>query len=246
MAVVIPFLWVCCWPTAIDEPCAEGSYLHRAAFCLDDELVGPAEAYVPQPGDIFLATDQALWARVGHWLAGGAGVHHSGVIFLRSDGRPALLEAGPFNSTRVEAVDAMAHMHKHLLKGDKVWIRRRRIPLTPDQSTRLTAFAEAQEGKPFAVLRMLGQVTPFRSRGPLRSWYFGTPHGSRYSYFCSELVMESLIAAGLLEPDSCRPVATYPRDLFFGRSFNWYVDRHLHLDPCWYPPARWTECRCPD
>jgi hypothetical protein len=33
----------------------------------------------------------------------------------------------------------------------------------------------------------------------------------------------------------------YPRDLFFGRSRNAYIDAHLDMTE-WEPPARWTAC----
>jgi hypothetical protein len=236
---IIPLLWAAC-PAFGDTIPAAGSYLYQPAFSLDDNLRAPAEPYVPQPGDIFLATDQALWARAGHWFAGGAGVHHSGIVFRRSDGRIALVEAGPFNSIQVEVMDPVEHMRAHVQAGDKVWVRRRRAPLTPEQSAALTAFVERQDGKPFAVLRLLGQTTPFRSRGPLRTWFVGKPHGERDRFFCSELVVESCVAAGLMDATTARPAATYPRDLFFGRSLNLYLDKHLNLDE-WEPPARWTE-----
>jgi hypothetical protein len=221
----------------------KGSFLGRPVYGLDAPLVGPCAPYVPQAGDIFLASDQQRWARCGHWLAGGAGVHHSGIIFCLPSGRPALIEAGPFNSIRIEVMDPLEHFRAHLAAGDRVWIRRRAIPLTPDQSARLTAFALAQEGKPFAVWRLVGQLSPFRSRGPLRTWFLGKPHGNRDSYFCSELVVESCVAAGLLDPETARPAATYPRDLFFGRSFNLYLNLHPALEPGWLPPACW--CACP-
>jgi hypothetical protein len=221
-----------------------GSYLCQAAFAVDNSVRVPTEPYTPQPGDIFLATDQALWARVGHWLAGARGLHHSGIIFLRSNGEPGLLEAGPFNSLKVEILDPCTHMHDHVAAGDQVWIRRRRLPLTPEQSARLTAFAEAQEGKRFAICRMLAQVTPLRYRTPLRIGFLGTAHGNRDRYFCSELVMECCVAAGLHDSATARPVCTYPRDLFFGKSFNWYLNEHLSMDEGWYPPARWLEWPC--
>jgi hypothetical protein len=242
--LLLPLFLVCCAPEGSHETGNGGSFLYRPAYCLDEVFRGPAEPYVPQPGDIFLATDQAGWARFGHWAAGGAGVHHSAIIFLRSDGRPALLEAGPFNSVRVEVLDPLEHMRKHMGLGDQVWIRRRCIPLSPEQSARLTAFAEAQEGKPFATWRLLGQMTLLRSRGPLRTFFMGKPHGNRNSYFCSELVMECCVTAGLVDPATARPAATYPRDLFFGKSFNLYLKMHLHLEEGWHPPARWTEMPC--
>lgn len=237
---LLPVLWFGCSAVGNAAP-EEVSYLYQPAYAIDDALREPAEPYCPQPGDIFLATDQEWWAICGHWLAGAAGVHHSGILFRRSDGRMRLLEAGPFNSVRVETMDPIEHMREHLQKGDKVWIRRRRLPLTPEQSDRLTAFAEAQEGKPFAVGRLLAQVTLLRTRGPLRTWFVGKPHGVRDSYFCSELVTECCVAAGLLDPETTRPSATYPRDLFYGKSFNLYLNTHLHLEPDWYPPARWTQ-----
>src|SRR5262245_8699806 len=101
------------------------SYLYQPAYDLGAALYLPATPYVPQPGDIFLATAPQTWARLGHWAAGGAGVHHSGILFRRSDGRMALLEAGPFTSVRVETLDPLDHMLRHIGEGDKVWVRRR-------------------------------------------------------------------------------------------------------------------------
>jgi hypothetical protein len=228
-----------------DGESIQGSYLCQPAFCIDAVLRGPAGPYEPQPGDIFLATDQALWAICGHWLAGGCGVHHSGIMFRRCDGTMGLVEAGPFNSVKVEVMDPLEHIRAHVCAGDKVWIRRRAVPLTPEQSARLTEFIEAQNGKPFAVLRLVGQLSPFRSRGPIRTCFMGKPHGERDCFFCSELVTESCVAAGLLDPETTRPSATYPRDLFYDHSFNLYLDHHLKLAPCWDPPARWVECPLP-
>jgi len=238
MVIIIVPLLLAAGPEPGGAP--EGSYLFQPAFCLDGGLRGPAAPYTPRPGDIFLATDQERWARVGHWMAGGAGVHHSGIVFRRSDGRLGLIEAGPFNSVIVEVMDPLDHMLRHVRAGDRVWVRRRCVPLTPEESDRLTAFAEAQEGKPFAVARLLAQVTPFRTRGPLRTWVMARPHGDRDRWFCSELVTEASVAAGLMNVETARPSATYPRDLFFGRSKNWYLDTHLDLSG-WAPPARWLD-----
>jgi hypothetical protein len=116
--------------------------------------------------------------------------------------------------------------------------------LTPEQSCRLTEFALAAVGKRFAVLRVMRQVTPFRTRGPLRTYFLGGPQGLREKFFCSELVLESCVAAGLLDPEVTRPSATYPRDLFFDRSTNVFLDRHFTLAPCWEPPARWLSSPC--
>lgn len=225
--------------TAPAPPAAE-SYLYQPAFAIDYELRGPAVPYCPQPGDLFLCSGCELWAKVGHWAAGTGAPQHSGIVFARPDGRLALLEGGPHNTLHCRTLDVIPELQSYAVR-ERVWIRRRRVPLTAEQSARLTAFARANEGKRFALARLFGQLTPLRSRGPWRTAYVGGPHGDRHSYFCSELVAEACVAAGLLDPATTRPAATYPRDLFFGRSRNPYIDRHLDLS-AWDPPARWTLC----
>jgi hypothetical protein len=131
----------------------------------------------------------------------------------------------------------MDHLRGYEERG--VWIRQRKTPLTPEQSACLTAFCLRQDGKRFAIGRLGAQWTPFRSRGPLRTQFMGGPHGDRRSYFCSELATETLVAAGLLDPATTRPSATYPRDLFMDFSINPFINRNYNLGECWYPPARW-------
>src|SRR6185436_8386148 len=105
------------------------------------------------------------------------------------------------------------------------------------QSCALTNFAMRQWGKHFALIRLGGQLTPFRSRGPLRTYVIGHPHGDRRNYFCSELVTESCVAAGLIDAATARPSCTYPHDLFFDESINLYLKHHLPLKDYWEPPA---------
>ncbi|MGB2609595.1 MAG: hypothetical protein WBC80_11510, partial [Isosphaeraceae bacterium] len=146
-----------------------GPYVCQPAYARDWELRGPVEPYVPQAGDIFLATDQRLWFRWGHLIAGANGVHHSGIIVALPDGELRLIEAGPFDKVQVEMMDPYQHMSQPAALGDRVWVRRRKVPLSPEQSARLTAFACAQEGKPFALARWFGQLTPLRARGPIKT-----------------------------------------------------------------------------
>jgi hypothetical protein len=218
-----------------------GSFLYQPAFCLDDVLRGPAEPYLPQPGDLMLRLDNSVFWRTTHALALAFDPNGSGIVFARPDGSLAVLEAGPNDCLWVGTPDLLPHLHEYADAG-KVWIRKRRVPLTPEQSARLTAFALAEDGKRFALIRLGVQLTPFRSRGPLRTYLVGGPHGDRRSYFCSELVSEACVAAGLLDRERTRPAATYPRDLFFGRSYNFFIDRHLDVNAGWCPPARWTYC----
>jgi hypothetical protein len=216
------------------------SFLYQPAYDLERIPRLPVRPYDAQPGDIMLATDHGIFWKVTHNLAGTGHPHHSGVVFARTDGSLAVLESGPFGTLRVRTLDLMEHLKGYEERG--VWIRQRKVPITPEQSACLTAFATAQDGKRFALGRLGGQLTPFRSRGPLRTAWIGGPHGERRSYFCSELALEALVAAGLLDPARTRPSATYPRDLFMDRSPNPFINRNLNLGDCWYPPALWTGC----
>jgi hypothetical protein len=217
------------------------SYLYQPSYCLDKNLRGPAEPYLPQPGDIMLATDGNLFWKMTHDLAFAFEPHNSAIFFARPDGSLALLEAGPNDTLFIRNLDALPHLVEYADKGP-VWVRKRRVPLTEEQSRCLTDFAIRQNGKFFAVGRLLVQLTPFRTRGPVRTSFMGKPHGDRFSYFCSELVTEAMVAGGLLDRESARPSATYPHDLFFEHSLNPFIERHYHLGDCWHPPARWTNC----
>ena len=218
-----------------------GSYLYQPAYRIDDVLRGPAEFYVPQPGDVVLATDNNLFWKITHDLALAFEPHNSAIVFARPDGSLAILEAGPNDTLWVRHLDLLPHLKEYADKGP-VWIRKRRTPLTPEQCAALTDFAMRQDGKRFALLRLGGQLTPLRSRGPLRTWVLGKPNGDRRNYYCAELVMEACVAACLVDARTARPSATYPHDLFFDHSFNPYISRHLPLVHDWHPPARWVDC----
>jgi hypothetical protein len=219
-----------------------GSYLYQPAFCIDDELRCPAEPYLPQPGDIMLRLDGSVFWRVTHYMALAFDPNGSAIVVARPDGTPAILEAGPNDTMWVRTLDMLPHLKEYTDIG-KVWIRKRCVPLTPEQSCRLTAFAMAVDGKRFALPRLGLQLTPFRTRGLVRTCFIGKPRGDGLrSYFCSELVSEACVAAGLLDRETTRPSATYPHDLFYGRSYNPYLNCHLEINGGWCPPARWTNC----
>jgi hypothetical protein len=225
----------------LSSPCG---VLYQPAFCIDDVLREPPVPYGPQPGDIFLATDESLGARLGHRLAFTGPPQHSGIVFAQPDGTLALLEAGPHNTLRIRTKSLPPHLPTYSSIA-KVYIRQRCVPLTSEQSARLTCFALAQDGKPFALVRLGGQLTPLRCRGLLRTYFIGKPHGDRRSYFCSELVMEACVAAGLLDPARTRPAATYPRDIFFGNSLNPFLHKNLDINSQWRAPARWMDGQLP-
>jgi hypothetical protein len=233
------FLSCLCLADASPEP--SPGFLYQPAFATDGVRREPCVSYCPQPGDIFMATDNDWVQIVGHRLAFSGPPHHSGIVVARPEGRFAVLEAGPHNGVKVCLIDVLDHLRSYEVKNEIVWIRRRKIPLTAEQSARLTEWAVRQDGKEFAVIRIAGQLTFLRSRGPIRTFFVGGPHGERDTYFCSELAMESCVYAGLLDPARTRPSATYPRDLFFGDSLNPFLHFNLAINSAWEPPARWTE-----
>ena len=215
------------------------SYLYSPRYVIDHELVGPAYEYEPQPGDIMLSTDGSIFWIIMHNIALTSHPTHSGILFRRKDGCMAVLEGGPHDTLRCRALDALPHLHSYETEG-RVWIRRRATPLTKEQSDRLTEWAEAQDGKIFALQRLAWQLCPLRPRGPLTR-YFGKPAGTtRQTFYCSELVMESCVAAGLVDQETARPSATYPRDIFFDSSLNPFINTTLKMAPDWDPPARFV------
>jgi len=222
-----------------NDSVSETGYLTAPAYAIDDAIRAPVQKYTPQAGDIYMSTDRSWIINAGHRLAFSGQPNHSGVVIAMPDGKPAILEAGPFNGFKVEILDLYYDLSHHEERTEKCWIRARKTPLTKTQSEQLTAWAIAQTGKPFAVRRMLRQLTPFRTRGPLRTYFLGTPCGEHDCYFCAELVMEACVHAGLLPAETTRPSATYPEDMFFDRSKNLYLDSHFTLAGGWHPPARW-------
>jgi hypothetical protein len=235
-----------------EGPCPCGAFLYQPSFCLDHVLRGPAHPYLPQPGDIFLATDHWVWARLGHRLNAHSGApHHSGIVFALPDGQPALLEGGPENTLHDRILDLIPTLTKYT-QEDRVWIRQRCVPLTAEQSHLLTAFALTMADRRFGAVRMLLQGTPLRAKGLVRTPLLGKPRAEcfdpdhpepwlRHRYFCSELVVNALVAAGLQDYETSRPMSMYPRNLFFGDSKVPYLHHHLDMSE-WLPPARFTPC----
>ncbi len=215
-------------------------YLDQPAYVCDKLRRGPSKPYEPQPGDILLYSDANLAWRTLYALAGTGAPGHSGLVVRMPDGELGVLEAG-YNDTlwnRITPIQRRLAEYK-----GHIWVRQRHCPLTAEQSELLTYFACACDGSRYSAIRLLGQLTIFRSRGPLRTYFMGRPHGLRNKYICSEAVLEALVFAGLLDEESTRPAATYPMDMFYDRSRNLYLNKHFRLAPDWEPPALW--CREP-
>src|SRR5207248_559512 len=149
-------------------PPPPGSFLWHPRYCIDFDLVGPTRPYCPQPGDIVLSTDTSQFWKLMHNLAGTSHPTHSMIVFARPDGTMGIIEGGPHDTLHCRALDALPHMFSYEVEG-RVWVRRRAVPLTPEQSARLTEFALSCDGKRFGIGRLALQLTPLRTRGPVRT-----------------------------------------------------------------------------
>jgi hypothetical protein len=196
------------------------------------------EPYVPHEGDLVLFDDHnPTWKFLYH-MVGSDLPDHSGIIFTLPDGRLALLEAAPDDGklaglyVRLLLVAPRLHQFQGTL-----YIRRLKQPLGKERSAQLTEFALAQEGKRYAVCRMLLQGTPFRCRTGLRAKLFGHTYMymDRCSWFCSELVVAAGTAAGLFDPHIHQANRMYPRDMLY--------DDHYDLSGTWYPAGVWMATR---
>src|SRR5581483_9259519 len=152
------------------EP-AEGSFLH--ALVSDSDGTAPVAVYVPQEGDIVLYDDHnSTWLKLYH-MVGSDMPDHSGIVFRLPDGRLALLESAPDDGKLagmyVRILEVLPRLHQ--FQGT-IYIRQIKTSLNPEQSARLTEFALAQEGKRYAICRMLLQGTPFRCRSGWRASLF--------------------------------------------------------------------------
>lgn len=223
-------------PVAVPAEAPWG-YTYAPARDLEKVARFPARRYDPQPGDVVLMSDPTPRSRLLYALALTGAPGHGGVVVRRPDGSLGLLEAG-FNESLWTRVVPLDYRLSHY--PGTVWVRRRCHPLTADQDARLTAFACAADGTRYSLLGIGVQLTPLSHRGLLRTAHVGRPRGPGGPLFCSEAILEALVAAGAADPDTTRPSATYPRDLFFDRALNPYVNRHPPLAAGWDAPALWT------
>src|SRR5262249_45986142 len=124
MKRILANAWVVILLWAAAPAAAQQAYLYPHSFDIDTQPTEKAEVYQPQAGDIFLATDNLLFNRIGHWLAGSGAPHHSGLVVALPDGGFGVLESGPHNTMHVGiSRDIVGHFASHEKKGERVWIR---------------------------------------------------------------------------------------------------------------------------
>jgi hypothetical protein len=187
-------------------------------------------AYMPLPGDLVLFDDHNKTVTFLYQLVGSGAPLHSAMIIERPDRTPAILEAGPNFIPRVFVLEPLRRMKAY---PGTLMIRRPRQPLTREQSDQLTHFAMAQEGKDYALARLVLQGTPFRCRSGLRKTCFAHTCMERSRWTCSELTAAAAVAAGVLDRRRFPANAMYPRDFCY--------DERYDLSSSYGEPLLWTE-----
>ena len=183
---------------------------------------GEPEVYTPQAGDIILFRNRNVFARAAYYVSLSGGTTHVGLVVARPDGTLTLLEAMPGDPVLMPEL----HRRIHDYHGGKLSVRRRKVPLTAEQSARLTEFACAQVGKPFHLFGLLLPPVslPFRVFGSL-----DPHHLDRSRWICTSLVLRTCVAAGLICPDKVNPEGACASDLA--------GDTWIDLSCGWYPPV---------
>lgn len=220
-------------PIAVNA--ASNLYLAQPEFSLNYTPTTPLTWYAAQPGDIVLSTTNKQWATLKYALAFTWKPTHVGIVVRMNDGQMGLLEAGGGDTNDTHVMPLAERIKRET--DAAIWIRRPRVPLSAQQSADLTNFANLVNGLPYAKRRQILQGTIFRTRGPIRTFFIGKPEGIKQDYICSEVVVEALVASGLINPETARPSATFPRDLFYDRSLNLFIHLHPVLGDAWEPPA---------
>ncbi|MFO0876201.1 MAG: hypothetical protein U0840_02420 [Gemmataceae bacterium] len=185
--------------------------------------------YEPEVGDILLFQSPGGLRNIAYFLGCSAGVTHSALVVARPDGTLGMLEApGPDYPVMISDIPSRRCYHK-----GRVWVRKRKCPVTPEQSRCLTEFACRQEGKPFytlgVLIPMFGKPIPKHRHRCVKDEELEPDR-----WFCSPLVVAGLIAGGLLDRCAAKPWFVDPQDL--------KTDHWLDLSCGWQRPYRWLYC----
>ncbi len=192
----------------------------------DGAVVQEICAYEPREGDlVFYDDDDEVWSALFAYAGTGSPLH-MGVVFKKPDGKMALLEAGPDDSVWVKIIDVDKRLPQFQedFKG-LIQVRRCKKKLAGKESKELTKFAVAQDGKRYAIGRLLLQGTAFRERDMKDDITKGQTILDRDSWICSELAVAAGTVAKLFDPDVVHSTVAYPRDLVdnarYDLSGNW-------------------------
>jgi hypothetical protein len=191
-----------------------------------------SEPYVPREGDIVFFDDMSKFWEFLYRIGDTKPPFHTGIVFKKPGGTLALLESGPDDTLHVFLLDVEPRLNE--FQG-VLQVRRCKKELTPEQSKVLTDFALAQEGKRYAMWRLLLQGTPIKTRGGPWRESLAKTHFDRRRWLCTEIVVTAAELVGLMDPNVIKGTNTYPLDI---------VDDHkFELLPVYEEAGYW--CRHP-
>ena len=211
-----------CVPGAIAQD-GRGSYVVQHIKMPDGKYVSQTVPYEPRAGDLVLFDEYKLHWVVLYKLVGSEGPHHSALVFKKSNGEFATVEAGPNDTTRCRILPLLPRLQD--FQGT-LHIRRVKTPIAPEKEEALAKWADETNGKRYAAGRLCLQVTPFRCRGPLRREWFGATYTDRNSYMCAELAIAGGTVAGLFESKKTPGNAIYPRDIIYDDHYDLRSTHH--------------------
>jgi hypothetical protein len=184
--------------------------------------------YRPREGDILFFDDQSKFWEFLYWIGNTKPPFHTGIVIKKPDGSFAVLESGPDDTLNVFVLECVERVHT--FKG-VLQVRQCKVPLCPEQSRTLTDFAVAQEGKKYAMWRLLLQGTPIKTRGGPWRCSLAKTYWDRKRWLCTEIVVTAAELVGLMDPNIIKGTNTYPLDL---------LDDHMYtLLPVFEEAAYW-------
>jgi hypothetical protein len=211
-------------------PTTQAGYYYQTFVAQDHHWHVKLVPYFPQAGDLLLFDTHNKPITFCFRVVGSGAPLHCTLIFDRPDGTPALLEAGPDFIQSIFLLEPLPRMRSY---QGSVMIRRPRQPVCPEKSAALTKFALEQEGKDYALCRLLRQGTPFRCRTGLRKMCFACTKLDRQRWTCYDLTVAACVVAGTMDPKLCPANAMYPGDMCF--------DDRYDLSKTYTEPFHWTE-----
>ena len=163
-----------------------------------------------------------------HWvvlykMVGSDGPHHAALIFRKPDGEFATVEAGPNDTLHCKVLPLLPRLQE--FKGT-LHIRQVKTPIGKEKEEALAKWAMQQDGKRYALGRLLLQATPFRCRQPLRKEIFGATYTDRSSYMCAELAVAGGTLVGLFDSSRQFGNAIYPRDIIYDDIYDLHATYH--------------------
>ncbi len=210
----------------------KGSYLVQHLKGADGKFTTASVPYEPSAGDLMFFDEYKPHWMILYKLVGSDRPHHAALIFRRPNGEFATVEAGPNDTLRCRTLPLLPRLQE--FQGT-LHIRRVKAPITKEQEATLAKWAHEQDGKRYALGRLALQMTPIRTRQPLRKELFGATFTDRSAYMCAELAVAGGTMVGLFDPAKHKGNTIYPRDILHDDNYD--ISAKYHEAELWtaYP-----------